>query len=47
MYQRTTCTHCDIDLSDYDEAVQEWGFCSSTCEREWNEKQDDRKESGL
>jgi hypothetical protein len=34
MKNRTTCSNCGIDISDYDDAIQEWGFCGSECERE-------------
>ena len=34
---RPRCRNCGVDLSDYDEGVQEWGFCGSECERDHEE----------
>ncbi len=43
---RPRCLNCEMDLTDYEEAVHEWGFCGSECEREYNDRhQPDREPS--
>lgn len=32
------CKVCGVDISYYDESIQEWGFCGSECEREYGEQ---------